>query len=860
MLGFLPGRPLEKGENKMNLVDSAKEYWSQVVPVVPLKGKQPLVEWARWQTKTQTKEEFDTLPWDKADGFAIICGVKTKDGFYVGALDFDVKNLPPEVVEKGKQALKNFPITQIEETPSKGQHWIYYCTEKPVSVSAFHNICALEVLGEGKLCVMAPSAGYRKLNDNTPTIINGSLEDVFFATLERAGVEVEKPNRFWFDSRELAVQPYRGKNPPCILSLTKGTVEGQRNEYAVRLASFWANFRQYSPETVLKRLKQWNKLNQPPLAEKELESVLKSALQGGYVFGCMDPMLKANCNRDACPIAPKITAKILTEGEKARAEALLEDSTLLEYVAAYGRRSLIGEDNILKLNFVAMCSGQTRYPISMVLSGYSGSGKNQSIDAIKALIPSEWLFSFTTSTPEAIKYIPENFTGTLCIYEYTGVKSKEGSTGTIGLRAIGEGKGIETIYPVRDEETGRIRLEHAKTSARNFITTESDVDIHPDMYRRVFKASMNFSDQLTVQVMMKKIMDASMPESLREKLKLNSRGEKIPYSEKDFQNALRLLDWNAEVVVFPVFQLLNLMEYAEKKEQKVALRGQTEKIIDFIRVLAILHQKQRFRVQFDDGSLYVVAAPEDVENALAILTPVLAETVSRIDKRMAEALDAIDEDTPIDKNRLAEKIGISSATAYRVLKALSRHGYLAEHQKQKPYTYTLIKKPSKHIEITSEMGNYRRFWEINLKSWLDGVVSTLHSGICKPKILEPKITFKQASEPDKSWKLRLKSNSGLAENEAPSTAVKCETMPTKAFSSSIKEEKSGNTVSGGIAMRDEFLFRYIKPGKPCELCGQHAVEVEIKTPYGAFTRCMECWQKLREQFKNVHWIEEREEA
>jgi predicted transcriptional regulator len=255
-----------------------------------------------------------------------------------------------------------------------------------------------------------------------------------------------------------------------------------------------------------------------------------------------------------------------------------------------------------------------------------------------------------------------------------------------------------------------------------------------------------------------------------------------------------------------------------------------------------------------------VAAPEDVENALAILTPVLAETVSRIDKRMAEALDAIDEDTPIDKNKLAEKIGISSATAYRVLKALSKHGYLAEHQKQKPYTYTLIKKPSKHIEITSEMGNYRRFWEINLKSWLDGVVSTFHPGICKPKILEPKITFKQASEPDKSLKLRLKSNSGLAENEASSTAVKCETMPTEAFSSSIKEEKSGNTVSGGIAMRDEFLFRYIKPGKPCELCGRHAVEVEIKTPYGAFTRCMECWQKLREQFKNVHWIEEREEA
>ena len=844
----------------MNLVDSAKEYWGQGVSVVPLKGKQPLVEWARWQTKMQTKEEFETLPWDRADGFAVICGTKTRDGLYVGALDFDVKNLSEDVVAKGREALKFMPITQIEETPSKGQHWIYYCTEKPRSINNYHNVCALEVLGEGKLCVMAPSAGYRKLNDNAPTIINGSLEDVFFAALEKAGVEVEKPNRFWFDSRELASQPYRGKNPPCIQALTKGTVKGQRNEYAIRLASFWANFRQYAPETVFKKLKQWNKFNQPPLPEKELENVLKSALHGGYVYGCQDSILKANCRREDCSIAVKIPMQSLTEEEKARAEALLEDPRLLDYVVAYGRRSLIGEDNVLKLNFVAICSGQTRYPISIVLSGFSGSGKNQSIDAIKALIPPEWLFSFTTSTPEAIKYIPENFTGTLCIYEYAGVKGKQGSTASIGLRAIGEGKGIETIYPVRDEETGRIKLERVKTGAKNFITTESDVDIHPDMYRRVFKASMNFSDQLSVQVMMKKIMDASMPESLREKLKLNSRGEKIPYSEKDFQNALRLLNWNAEVVVFPVFQLLNLMEYAEKKEQRVALRGQTEKIIDFIRVLALIHQRQRWRIQFDDGSLYVVASPEDVENALAILTPVLGETVSRIDKRMAEALEVFEDDTPIDKNKLAEKLGVSTATAYRMLKALAKQGYLAEHQKQKPYTYTLIKKPPKHVEITSEMGNYRRFWEINLKSWLDGIVSTFHVEVSSVKILEPKFTSEIVSQPKIIPETISEQKSGFLEKEAYTPTCKVETRQTEAFPSFSSQKKQEKPISQEFSMRKEFLFRYIKPNGPCELCGQRAVEVLIKTPQGSFARCMECWQKLREQFKNVHWIEEREEA
>jgi hypothetical protein len=116
---------------------------------------------------------------------------------YVGAIDFDVKKLPEEVVAKGREALKHLPITQIEQTPSKGLHYVYYCIEKPKSVSAYHNVCGLEVIGEGKLCIMAPSAGYSRLNDNTPTIINGSLNEVFEAALKKAGIQVKASH--WFN-------------------------------------------------------------------------------------------------------------------------------------------------------------------------------------------------------------------------------------------------------------------------------------------------------------------------------------------------------------------------------------------------------------------------------------------------------------------------------------------------------------------------------------------------------------------------------------------------------------------------------------------------------------------------------------
>ena len=102
---------------------------------------------------------------------AIICGIPSSQGLYFCAIDFDVKNLPKDVVEKGWQVLKVLRITRIEQTPSSGQHWLYLSYTKPRSISAYHNQAALELIGEGKLCIVAPSKGYKRLNDNSLTVV-----------------------------------------------------------------------------------------------------------------------------------------------------------------------------------------------------------------------------------------------------------------------------------------------------------------------------------------------------------------------------------------------------------------------------------------------------------------------------------------------------------------------------------------------------------------------------------------------------------------------------------------------------------------------------------------------------------------
>jgi ribosome-binding protein aMBF1 (putative translation factor) len=55
------------------------------------------------------------------------------------------------------------------------------------------------------------------------------------------------------------------------------------------------------------------------------------------------------------------------------------------------------------------------------------------------------------------------------------------------------------------------------------------------------------------------------------------------------------------------------------------------------------------------------------------------------------------------------------------------------------------------------------------------------------------------------------------------------------------------------------LYRHVKPAEPCELCGQLAVEWEVKTLEGnVLRRCSQCFVKLQKMLANVEWRFEEE--
>lgn len=230
-----------------NLKEAASSYYEQGLNIVPVQGKKPLVEWARWQTKRQTQVEFDGLPWGNADGFALICGMQAANGMYIAAIDTDNPDFD----------LKLLSTTRTERTPREGYHFIYFSRQNCRGHKE-HDL-KVELLGMGNLCIMAPSNGYQKLNDNLPTEIE-SIESVFDDLIIKLGGQ---PGA-------------RGRQPLTTVIQTQN--EGNRNTSIFDLATTLRDGG-VTYTTALIQCLNVNKGYKPPLPETEVETTVKSAYE-----------------------------------------------------------------------------------------------------------------------------------------------------------------------------------------------------------------------------------------------------------------------------------------------------------------------------------------------------------------------------------------------------------------------------------------------------------------------------------------------------------------------------------------------------------------------------------------------------
>ena len=171
-----------------------------------------LVKWGKWISQRQTQEEFDDLPWQSCNGFAVILGYQDSNGYFFAVADFDpkcsqVKSVYDEqiyqgnvqryelevkqyqlkleqhnaAVNKGRQLLVDFPVTRVESTINGGKHYLFKSKKSVVTDKSVHVACKVEVLTERQLCIMAPSLGYQLIEANPIAEIDDFNQ--FFQTL-----------------------------------------------------------------------------------------------------------------------------------------------------------------------------------------------------------------------------------------------------------------------------------------------------------------------------------------------------------------------------------------------------------------------------------------------------------------------------------------------------------------------------------------------------------------------------------------------------------------------------------------------------------------------------------------------------
>ena len=250
--------------------------------VIPLKArsKEPVIKWSEFETRKTTEEELKQWFSKEDVNVGIVCG--SVSGNLI-VLDFESLEAFKRFFEKTPDELAD--STLVVKT-ARGFH-LYVKTDKPISSFKIPEL-QLDVKGEGGYVVAPPSihpTGVKYEFLGNPWKLD-HLENIN-----------DLDEWIWLRAGELGVFRYGSEDdPPCIRLLLNGVKEGMRNEAAVRLASYWLQFRKMEPKEVFNRLLEWNVRNSPPMNEKELKNCLKSVLKHNYEYGCSGMVELGLCN------------------------------------------------------------------------------------------------------------------------------------------------------------------------------------------------------------------------------------------------------------------------------------------------------------------------------------------------------------------------------------------------------------------------------------------------------------------------------------------------------------------------------------------------------------------------------------
>lgn len=312
-------------------------------------------------------------------------------------------------------------------------------------------------------------------------------------------------------------------------------------------------------------------------------------------------------------------AKAEQEAEQAMAKLspktleLLRDPALLYRVGAVAHQlGVAGEDENIRLLYLAITSRMLENPISITLKGESSSGKSYLTEKVCLLFPPSAYIAMTGMTRQALVYTDESYAHrTVIVFERPGMEAADYNIRTLQS----EGRVVfETV--VRDPETNQHytkRIE--KEGPTNFIFTTTAPELQPENETRHWSLLM---DESQAQTAATKVESAKRYEGQG-----GFSGEKLAVW-RQIQNELKPLR-----VGIPYARWLA----EHTPDRPLRMRRDFNRVLALIEVVAIVHQQQRRTAEGDT----LVAGLADYFMAKELMNQVFPASLAGINKKV-EAL------------------------------------------------------------------------------------------------------------------------------------------------------------------------------------------------------------------------------
>lgn len=462
---------------RQRVADFIRKYGLKVVPIN--EEKRPIGE--AWQTP----EVYEPLQKERLKAFedgaikvGLICGVKCDNGYYLSVVDADNKKVWSAIQEFESKTTCVKSGGEWQKGDAKGiskdvSRHLYFFTLSPVKTYRKHEEgiqVEIDIQGKGaQVCAPTfthPKTGRKSvfLNNFEPLVWKGDLRfDILTMLQERLKIKLN----------------YEAETVNITDLLTGPIQEGNRDNAAIKVATWFRTKHPDDKDEVTKLMLEWNKDTcQPPLDENVIYDKVNSAFAPEKPYGWKF-----------------IEKEIYTQEEDAKAEQLLDNPHEIPHFIFEANAEIVHEDKNKTVIPLLAFGRQT-----LEVSGKSAAGKNALLDAclqcLSATLKDEDVRKVTGLTRRSLRYL-KNPPKILYIAERRGFESQEDESGAEYDVKVGISEhGITTLYTNKNT----METEEIFIPIECFVFSTTEFSATWELANRIFNLIVDDSIEQNVDV------------------------------------------------------------------------------------------------------------------------------------------------------------------------------------------------------------------------------------------------------------------------------------------------------------------------------------------------------------------------